>query len=96
MAALKVRAFVVAASAASGPARRLKSSLRALLSAGASRAQPWLRVACVVLLALGFVLPPRHGLGQDAAPAGRSVVVTSAADAGPGTLRAALIPIVLR
>ena len=47
-------------------------------------------MAVVVLLALGFVLPPQHVLGQDTTPAGRSVIVTSTADAGPGTLRQAL------
>jgi len=30
-------------------------------------------------LALGFVLPPQHVLGQDTTPAGRSVIVTSTA-----------------
>ena len=44
-------------------------------------------MAVAVLLALGFVLPPQHVLGQDTTPAGRSVIVTSTADAGPGTLR---------
>ena len=47
-------------------------------------------MAFVIVLALGFALPPQRVLGQDAAPAGRSVIVTSPADTGPGTLRQAL------
>ena len=54
------------------------------------RVHAWLCTAVAVLLALGFVLPPQHVLGQDTTPVGRSVIVTSAADAGPGTLRQAL------
>ena len=87
-------------STAPRPLPRLRSGCYApLLSAVAPRvaradARPrvhsWLCTAVAVLLALGFVLPPQHVLGQDTTPAGRSVIVTSTADAGPGTLRQAL------
>ena len=87
-------------STAPGPLPRLRSGCYApLLSAVAPRAaradarprvHSWLCMAVAVLLALGFVLPPQHVLGQDTTPAGRSVIVTSPADAGPGTLRQAL------